>query len=363
MMIKLHVLLATEILYVLPESSVNITNCPSQPCATLNKHLLNNGTLPVTSNVEYYFLPGEHYIPANMVLQNLYNFSIIGNVNRTSSVVLVGYSHLYVINITDSQFVTIANIMFKNYYTSSTYKRLSNLKISCCFSCRIENVTFLHYGIMGNNLIGESYLNNVMIETIQYSQLCCQEILLQYTSCPLWNISTDYMHAMTINQIFIHNFTKCTTSTDISGLHINLEMSSYRVKILIANSNFYYMNQGALQIYDRRAVTNRNFLIVNCTFLLNTASPVISIVMSPINKNMKFIHCNFQRNIDLVTLIKIDFRHREKIFSEIALPTTNISLIRCEFMNNKCELLKTLNANDIFQPNLFFKFLNIVRNS
>ena len=83
---------------VLPESSVNTTNCPSQPCTTLYQHLLNNGTLPVTSNVEYHFLPGEHYIPTNMVLQNLYNFSIIGNVNRTLSAVLVGCSHALVCN-------------------------------------------------------------------------------------------------------------------------------------------------------------------------------------------------------------------------------------------------------------------------
>ena len=175
-----------------------------------------------------------------------------------------------------------------------------------------------------------------MIETIQYSRLCCQEILLQYTGCPLWNISTDYMHSMTINQIFIHNFTKCTTSTDISGLHINLEMSFYRVKILIANSRFYYMNQGALQIHDRTAVTNRNFLVKNCTFLLNTASPVISIVMSPINKNVKFMYCNFLRNI-YYSLIEIDFRYRTKYFMT-ALPSTNISFIRCEFMKNKCKL-------------------------
>ena len=45
----------------------------------------------------------------------------------------VVHMHLYVINITDSQFVTIANIMFKNRYTSSTYKRLSNLKFLVAF--------------------------------------------------------------------------------------------------------------------------------------------------------------------------------------------------------------------------------------
>ena len=67
---------AAEILYVLPDNSTNVS-CPSQPCATLSRHLLDNGTLPVVSNVEYHLLPGEHHVPANMILQNLYNFSVI----------------------------------------------------------------------------------------------------------------------------------------------------------------------------------------------------------------------------------------------------------------------------------------------
>ena len=59
---------ATETLYVLPDNVTNVI-CPSHPCATLSQYLLDNGTLPVVSNVEYHFLPGEHHVPANMVLQ------------------------------------------------------------------------------------------------------------------------------------------------------------------------------------------------------------------------------------------------------------------------------------------------------
>ena len=75
--IQLWLCMATKILYVLPDSSTN-ASCPSQPCATISRYLLDNGTLPVVSNVQYYFLPGEHHVPANMLLQDLCNFSIIG---------------------------------------------------------------------------------------------------------------------------------------------------------------------------------------------------------------------------------------------------------------------------------------------
>ena len=83
------------------------------------------------------------------------------------------------------------------------------------------------------------------------------------------------------------------------------------------------------------------------------------------------MHCNFLRNVDLARLIEIDLRHSSDYFitsveyfmtNKIAFSSTNISFIRSEFMSNKCELLKILNEKDIIQPNLFFKFLNTVRN-
>ena len=65
-----------QIFYVLPDNSTN-ASCLFQPCATLGQYLLdNNGTLPVVSNVEYLFLPGEHHVPINATLQYLHNFMI-----------------------------------------------------------------------------------------------------------------------------------------------------------------------------------------------------------------------------------------------------------------------------------------------
>ena len=66
----------TDILYILPDNSTNAVSCPSKPCATLSQYLLDNGTLPVVSNVEYHFLPGEHHVPANMTLQDLHGFQL-----------------------------------------------------------------------------------------------------------------------------------------------------------------------------------------------------------------------------------------------------------------------------------------------
>ena len=92
-------------------------------------------------------------------------------------------SQSYVISITDSHFVTIDNVMFKRklHNTSILPMQLTNLRVTCRFSCNIKNIKFLHYGVIVYNLIGESYLHNIMIEPMQSSNLCCQEIILQYT--------------------------------------------------------------------------------------------------------------------------------------------------------------------------------------
>ena len=89
--IEIYISTATEILYVLPDNSTNAVSCPSQTCATLSQYVLDDGTLPVESNVEYHFLPGEHHVPANMILRNLHNFSITGIFSNLSlPVVLFG---------------------------------------------------------------------------------------------------------------------------------------------------------------------------------------------------------------------------------------------------------------------------------
>ena len=114
--IKICISTATKILYVLPDHLTNAVSCPSQPCATLSQYVLDNGTLPVVSNVEYHFLPEEHHVPANMTLQSLHNFSMIGTVSKPSPLavlVLVDCSQLYNIKIIESYNVTIASVILK----------------------------------------------------------------------------------------------------------------------------------------------------------------------------------------------------------------------------------------------------------
>ena len=180
-LVEICISTATEILYVLPDNSTDSVSCPSQPCATLSQYLLDNGTLPVVSNVEYHFLPGEHHVPANMILQDLHNFSIVGTFNLSSPVVLVGCPQAHVIEIIDCSFVIITNVVIKHCsILPNSRTELRNLILSCCFSCKLQNVTLLQFGLKAKSLIGESYLHNIELEVTRFPEFCCQSFLIQY---------------------------------------------------------------------------------------------------------------------------------------------------------------------------------------
>ena len=68
---------AAKTLFILPDN-VSDVNCPSQPCAPLSQYLLDNGSLPVLSNVIYHFLPGQHSIHGGINLMKVHSFSFIG---------------------------------------------------------------------------------------------------------------------------------------------------------------------------------------------------------------------------------------------------------------------------------------------
>ena len=103
---------ANEIFYVLPDNSPNIS-CPPHHCATFSQYLLDNdGTLPVTSNVEYHLLSLEHYLNATeaVVFSNFQNFTLVGKLNEQLQlplVILVSTN----ITILDSYNITITNII------------------------------------------------------------------------------------------------------------------------------------------------------------------------------------------------------------------------------------------------------------
>ena len=349
--IKILISTATEILYVSPDNSTSVVSCPSQPCATLSQYVLDNGTLPVVSNVEYHFLPGEHQVPANMTLQSLDNFSMIGTVSKPSSLavlVLADCSQSYIIKIIDSYNVTIANVMLKQ----CDQPQSTDLLISLCYSCTIENIIVTNLGIIGENLIGRSHLTKIVMKSNRSEskfQRFCQKIALKY-----WNLQSsnanqnDHEHYLIMNQIdIIGDGSKCCTD-GTAGLHIyNSNTLMENLTIHLTNSSFSQLDHTALTIINTCDGYNK-VNIENCTFESNymvphneennvILRPLIDVLVAHIFKSVSFKQCKFTKNYHASILISIAIRESTKCYGRKQLGiniATNISFVACQFLGN-----------------------------
>ena len=339
--IQICISTASEILYVLPDNSTDAVSCPSQPCATLSQYLLDNGTLPVVSNVEYHFLPGEHRVPTNMTIRNLHNFSIIGTVSKPSPLavlVLVDCPQSYIINIIDSYNVTIANVMLKQ----CDHPQLTNLLIYLCYSCTLENLVFINLGMIATNLVGRSHLTDLAIKSNRKFLMFCQQITLNYWYLPSF---TDHMHLLVMSQIsMIGDRSKCYKNGPV-GLHIYIAIVTTKsLTITLNNSLFHNLDHTALTIISQCYGYNE-VNIENCTFEKNyissyeqfdiTLRPLIDIVSPHSNKSISFKQCNFKGNYRVIKiLVKIKSQLQcYKQYSCIG-PVTNITFVECRFTQN-----------------------------
>ena len=339
---------ASKILYVLPDSSTN-TSCTYQPCTTLSQYLLDDGTLPDVANVEYHFLPGEHQVPANMVLKNLYNFSIVGIVCKGSlQAVLVGCFHSQILKIYTSHYVTIRNMMFKRCYSPQTY--LTSLYLSWCFSCVLENITFTNFGIVGENLIGDSSLNGIYI-THTTGQLC-QGIALVYMNDEQLSTDKNEYHLL-MNEIHITeigNGSKCFNFNEyyITGLVVYVIRQANNGTITISNSLFKAIHNTALYIRSNCGETITNiFSFNNCTFhsILTLNAPVVQAVLSDKNIIMSFNNCTFKYNhaehavISIKVDQQLDVVCRAILANQTATSSSSLFFREGQFISNKGQIL------------------------
>ena len=106
----LHLITATSVYYVTPDDDQSDINnhCPiDHECHTLQYYLLNNSKY-FTSNTQLHFLQGNFYINADIVIDSLHNFSLVGSgVNNTliecstpSLIVIINCTNIVIKNIT-----------------------------------------------------------------------------------------------------------------------------------------------------------------------------------------------------------------------------------------------------------------------
>ena len=316
---KIYTCTSIRLFYVLPDNSSN-ASCPSQPCATLSRYLLNTSVL---SNVKLLFLSGKHSLTSEVKMQHAYNVTMVGiDYDSLAPVIIFCYSAKAVVVFVNSSNITIANLMFKNcggigptampgydpVHPNDHSALAATIFFDICYHCTIMNVTFIGYGLMANNLLGESHLDNITLhlQTTHYSlpQWCNQGIKLinnRWSSHYISN-STIFVNKITINGS--GNNCQTTYKYDV-GMRIDLEPIDYNITLMLSNSDFYNVNvQPILLIGLLHGVSSKVMLWVkNCKFQYNNYTsftselrPPVQIFVSCINMTLYFTNCFFYRN-------------------------------------------------------------------
>ena len=352
---------STKILYVLPDNLAN-ASCPMQPCGTLNQYMLENGTLPIVSDVEYHLLPGEHHVPTKIILEHLDNFALIGSIGNVSSILVLVNNIQMNMQISESFNVTIANVVFTrdnphSLQNMKLYNNATNLLLSTCYYCKIENVIFLKFGLIGDNLIGISHLNNIVIYLNTDADICHKGILLQYQNGLQRNDVREFV--VTINNISVHDNTNVMGCHNYdafytAGIVIMLYQTIFDVTIVICNSQLNDIGQTLLLIKDTCNPANNSVQIKNCTFQFRdsldayTIRLLIVVELSQFKMTLIFIDCKFYnfKGSDLITIIA---SHRTwcEVPNWCTFPT-NITFRGCSFINNLGSSLRVTTNDKTF---------------
>ena len=271
---------ANKVLYVLPDNNSLNISCQPHQCATISEYFLDNNKLPVVSNVEYRFLPGDHYLTttAIVVLEKFQNLSLFGISNEQLQPPLINLVSTN-ISIVNSYNVTIKNLAFKALFHS-------NLQLAVCVSCTVQNVTLVGCGLSADNLLGRSSIQDIVINLLtkpsgtECADTYCQcysnqGITLRYSlnrSKSEFEIANNEKHINAVQNISVyHDNSSCYAYTDKGILNVEIEQNQTvdNLEIIISDSQFHNLIQTILYIKSDNKNTKCIVWVKNCAFVSN----------------------------------------------------------------------------------------------
>ena len=353
MLLTTHLISATKVYYVLPDD-ISPVHCPSQPCATLSQYLQDNSTLSFVSDVEYYFLPGEHLVTADIVIHHVNKFVFTGSTETLPS--LKCHTGVFIM-IYSSSNVNITHLSIEKCGTESS--RLASVFLHDCTYCNIIKVNFcppVTYSIIGINLLGECYLDHIVINFgISSSVICGKGILLEQND----NVSTKNImnSTTTISNFIVENATGCPLydeNTLPSGflLTVKWHQTKYSATVKIYHSLFYKVHCYDGPTFFIFSFTHHfNYLCIeNCTFshsnsylhnnfVWNNSIPsaLFALAIPLVNTAVKFKGCTFYLNKVIPTnfaLLRVKTKYWRSYCNHSIVFASSIIIDTCTFVEN-----------------------------
>ena len=122
------------------------------------KHYLNNTSKYFTSNVQLHFLPGQYFLNTDLIISNISNFSLVGNISDGEVHTVINCTSPAGVFVEKSTSILISNIAMwecSNHYTLPriTVNKRNTLLISHCFAVRV-----FHFSVYSRFQIKNCYI-------------------------------------------------------------------------------------------------------------------------------------------------------------------------------------------------------------
>ena len=370
-LLHLTTVTATGVYYVTPDDQSDINNdCPiDHECHTLQYYLLNSSKY-FTSNTQLHFLQGIFYINADIVIDSLHNFSLLGSgVNDTliecstpSLIAIINCANTVIKNITTGN---QCGGLIKTYFDIRKYMRIYTARFMkptiykppikahtaiCIFnsySTMVRSVLMKTHGMFIINGLGNTTLTDIA--------LYHGDLEIFYINAKFQRIQRNSNHILWIN-----NFKYYGDKKVWHIIMIEFWQDYYHTEVYIENSVFQHLKQIELIGIsfwhcglDKHLVT-----IKRCEFLQNTgvshnSSGIITVLYPLCIDFFEDIWLNADYNIKKVQILESNFinntaYHELGIIMKLHIiltssyRTTYFTISNCTFVvNNNFVVLKT----------------------
>ena len=348
---QIHLLLLFAILPSISYSSkyyvIPYNYYPSRTNEFTLQHYLNHTSKYFTSNTQFCFQPGDHYLPTDIIVKDVTDFMLVGIGHCT--ITCASNVSIVVINATDFK---LQNITFKNCgkdqslhinlqssMAANEHSKTANYNASIllfqCNSVKVNNVTvILNSGFVVALLLynQQQFLEidgmNVMVNHSQCLTSCgfnkaSVGIFIYYDDND--GHSDNPIQNLLINNFKYENYKVCEFHQEYA-LYLLLLQKYYNVSITIVNTIFCNLaNTSALYYYGETCgIDARNVLIIRNSLVSNNTGnsklKMFHIVLYNLRcfdnvvllqyckqqySNIYFINCTFTYNINMEAMIYI----------------------------------------------------------
>ena len=227
----------TGTVYTVVPDDYYYPNTTCHHCHNLQHYLLN-ATKYFTSNTQLLFLPGLHHLHTDLIIQNIHNFSLIGNDTTIGTSTIIQCRHDYFrIEFVQITHLTISNLMIQRSLNQFVLQHggmeSASVMIRECSSVSMHRVHiqkiskyFPSYSLIVINIVGVSH----------FVHLTCYGILLYTYETNPWE-SARSQNITNTATISIDNYIPFVNDScdRISLLNLYMNKKSYGIMLKLSN--------------------------------------------------------------------------------------------------------------------------------